>query len=110
MKRGDVVTVATASDYGKPRPAVIVTENAILEDRHQAIANCQLTSTLDEIADYRVAIDTSPENGLHVKPDIMADKPSTVVRHDVGPVIGHLSGQDISRLNAAPSYALGLKG
>jgi mRNA-degrading endonuclease toxin of MazEF toxin-antitoxin module len=29
MKRGDVVTVAAAGDYGKPRPAVIVQTDAL---------------------------------------------------------------------------------
>jgi mRNA interferase MazF len=109
MKRGDVVTVATAGDYGKPRPAVIITDDAILEDGHQAIAVCQLTSTLNELADYRVTVDPTPEDGLRVRSDIMADKPATVIRHKIGSVIGHLGSQDISRLNAALSYALGLQ-
>jgi mRNA interferase MazF len=31
MRRGDVVTVAVAGDYGKPRPAVIVQSDAFPE-------------------------------------------------------------------------------
>jgi mRNA interferase MazF len=110
MKRGDVVTVAPAGDYGKPRPAVIVTENALLEDGHQAVAVCQLTSTLNELADFRVTIDPSPENGLRVRSDIMADKPATVARHKIGAIIGCLSQHDVLRLNTALSFALGLQG
>ena len=110
MKRGDVVTVATAGDFGKPRPAVIVTQNALLEDGHQAVVVCQLTSTINELADFRVTVDPTPENGLRVRSDIMADKPATVVRHKIGAVIGCLSQQDILRLNVALTYALGLQG
>jgi mRNA interferase MazF len=39
MKRGDVVTVAAAGDYGKPRPAVIVQTDAFLSAAtHQIFA------------------------------------------------------------------------
>ncbi|CDZ36535.1 type II toxin-antitoxin system PemK/MazF family toxin [Neorhizobium galegae] len=110
MRRGDVVTVATAGDYGKPRPAVIVTADILLNQDHDAIAICQLTSTLNDLADYRITIEPTAENGLRLKSDIMADKPVTVARRRVGPVIGRLSDQDIQRLNIALQFALGLRG
>ena len=31
MRRGDLVTVAVSGDYGKPRPAVVVTADALLD-------------------------------------------------------------------------------
>ena len=43
MKRGDVVTVAAAGDYGKPRPAVVVQTDA-LPAAHASVVVCQMTS------------------------------------------------------------------
>jgi len=48
MKRGDVVTVAAAGHYGKPRPAVIVQTDAFPET-HASVVICQMTSKLDFI-------------------------------------------------------------
>ena len=42
MKRGDVVTVAAAGDYGRPRPAVIVQTDA-LPAAHASVVVCQMT-------------------------------------------------------------------
>jgi len=43
MRRGDVVTVATAGDYGKKRPAVIVQSDAFPES-HVSVIICQMTT------------------------------------------------------------------
>jgi mRNA interferase MazF len=43
MKRGDVVIVAAAGDYGKMRPAVVVQTDAFPET-HQSVVICQMTS------------------------------------------------------------------
>ena len=108
MKRGDLVTVAIAGDYGKPRPAVIVTSNVLLNGNHEAIVLCQLTSTIDDSAIFRVAIEPGAENGLRLRSDIMADKPIAVSRRRIGSVIGRLSDTDIRRLDVALAFALGL--
>jgi mRNA interferase MazF len=110
MRRGDVVTVAAAGDYGKPRPAVIITASSLLDENHEAIVVCQLTSTIIELMNFRVCIEPSEENGLRLRSDIMADKPVTVIRRRIGPVIGHLSDTDVKRLNTALVFALGLPG
>jgi mRNA interferase MazF len=52
MRRGDVVTVATTGDYGKPRPAVIVQSNAFPE-HHASVIVCPMTSDLVEAPDFR---------------------------------------------------------
>jgi mRNA interferase MazF len=56
MKRGDVVVVAAAGDYGKPRPAVIVQSNAFPES-HASLIVCQLTSELSDAPDFRIAVE-----------------------------------------------------
>ena len=107
MQRGDVVTVAAAGDYDKPRPAVIVQTDAFPEN-HAAVVVCQLTSELADAPDFRVAIEPSPENGLRLKSQVMADKPVTVRRERIGQKIGRLGNQDMARLGVALAFVLGL--
>ena len=66
MQRGDLVTVAAAGDYGKPRPAVIVQTDA-LPQKHASVVICQLTSELVDAPDFRISIEPKPENGLRLK-------------------------------------------
>jgi mRNA interferase MazF len=107
MQRGDVVTVATAGDYGKPRPAVIVQTDALPES-HASVVICQLTSELADAPDFRVTIEPEPENGLRLKSQVMADKPVTVRRERIGRKIGHLGDRDMARLRIALAFVLGL--
>lgn len=107
MRRGDLVTVAAAGDYGKPRPAVIVQTDALPES-HASVVVCQLTSELADASDFRVTIDPSPENGLRLTSQVMADKPVTIRRERIGQRIGHLGNRDMARLGAALAFVLGL--
>ena len=107
MQRGDLVTVAAAGDYGKPRPAVIIQSNAFPET-HASVIVCQLTSDLAEAPDFRVTIEPSAENGLRAISQVMADKPVTIRRERIGRRIGHLSSPDILRLNVALAFVMGL--
>ena len=107
MQRGDVVVVAAAGDYGKPRPAVIVQTDAF-PARHASVVVCQLTSDLVDAPDFRVTIEPKPENGLHLRSQVMADKPVTIRRDRVGQRIGHLGNQDMARLGIALAFVFGL--
>jgi mRNA interferase MazF len=107
MRRGDLVIVAAAGDYGKPRPAVIVQTDAFPET-NASVVICQLTSKLVEAPDFRVAIDPSESNGLRARSQIMADRPVTVRRARIGQSIGRLNENDLGRLNAVLAFVLGL--
>jgi mRNA interferase MazF len=107
MRRGDVVTVAAAGDYGKPRPAIVVQTDAFPET-HASVVVCQITSDLFDAPDFRVTVDPSSANGLRVRSQIMADKPVTVRRERVGQRVGHLAADDMRRLNAALAFVMGL--
>ena len=107
MRRGDLVTVAAAGDYGKPRPAVIVQTDAFPES-YASVVVCQLTSELVDALDFRVTIEPAPENGLRLKSQVMADKPVTVRRERIGRKIGRLGNQDMTRLGIALAFVLGL--
>ena len=107
MRRGDVVTVAAAGDYGKTRPAVVVQTDAFPEG-HASVVVCQLTSDLVSAPDFRVNIDPTPENGLRLTSQIMADKPVTIRRERIGRKIGSLDRRDMARLGVALAFVLGL--
>ena len=107
MKRGDVVIVAAAGDYGKPRPAVIVQTDAFPEN-HASVVVCQMTSEIVEAPDIRVTIQPSGRNGLRVLSQVMADKPVTVRHARISQPIGRLDDADIGRLNIALAFVMGL--
>jgi len=107
MRRGDVVIVAAAGDYGKPRPAVIV-QSDVFPETHGSVVICQMTSELAPAPDFRVMVEPSEDNGLRVPSQIMADKPVTVRRERVGQVVGRLGVEDIARLNVALAFVMGL--
>ena len=109
MTRVDVVVVAAAGDYGKPRPAVVVQTDAF-PDMHPSVILCQLTSEIVEAPDFRVTIEPNARNGLRSRSQIMADKPVTVRRSRIGRSIGRLDDPDIGRLNIALAFAMGLAG
>ena len=109
MRRGDVVTVAAAGDYGKPRPAVIVQTDA-LPMEHASVVVCQMTSELTDALTFRVTLHPSAQNGLRVTSQIMADKPVTIRRARIGGEIGRLNGEEITRLNSALALVVGLAG
>jgi mRNA interferase MazF len=106
MKRGDVVTVSTSGDYGKPRPAVVIQTNA-LPETYPSIIICPITSTLADL-DFRIDIEPSAENGLRLSSQIMTDKIIGVPRAKIGKEIGRLDEKDMHRLSSALVFLLAL--
>jgi mRNA interferase MazF len=107
MKRGEVWTVAGGSDYaGKPRPAVIVQENAF--DATASITICALTSDPTPAPLFRLLVEPNGENGLRAPCRLMVDKITTVAKARLGKRIGRLADDDVARLNRATLVFLGL--
>jgi mRNA interferase MazF len=107
MRRGEVVTVAAAGDYGKPRPAIVVQSDAF-PGAHASVILCQMTSEIVDAPDFRLTIEPAPENGLRVPCQVMVDKPIAVRRERVGQRIGRLGEPDVRRLNIAIAFVMGL--
>ena len=107
MRRGDVVTVAAAGDYGKPRPAVVVQTDA-LPAEHASVVVCQMTSELNDAPEFRVTLEPTKGNGLRTRSQVMADKPTTVRRERLGRTVGRLDEEDLARLNVALAFVMGL--
>ena len=66
QKRSDMVVVAAAGDYGKPRPAVIVQTDAFPETRGSVVI-CQMTSDVVDDPDFRVTIEPNAASGLRTR-------------------------------------------
>ena len=109
MSRGDVVIVAAPGDYGKARPAVIVQSDAFPRN-HASVIVCQMTSELADAPDFRITIEPSPETGIRIRSQVMADKPVTIRRERIGQPIGRLAAADLARLNVALAFVMGLAG
>ncbi len=109
MKRGEIWTIAGGGDYtGKPRPAVIVQDDAF--DATASITICALTTDPTEAPLFRIRIGPSEGNGLRAQSSLMVDKLTTVPKSRVGSYVGRLGDEDVVRMNRAILVFLGLAG
>lgn len=107
MKRGEVWTVSAGADYaGKPRPAVIVQDDAF--DATASITICALTTDPTEAPLFRIPIEPNERNGLRAPSSLMVDKITTVSKAKLSDRIGRLDAEDIVRLKQAIAVFLGL--
>jgi mRNA interferase MazF len=107
MRRGDVWIVAGGADYaGKPRPAVIVQDDAF--DATDSITICAFTHDPAEAPLFRLTVAPSDCNGLGASCRLMLDKIVTVSKSKLGERIGRLDDEDMVRLNRAVMVFLGL--
>jgi mRNA interferase MazF len=104
MTRGDVVVVALAGDYGKPRPALVVQADRF-ED-HPSVTEPPITSHLVEAPLLR--IDVGTECGLERASQIQIDKPQTPRRERISGVIGRVDDATLVAVNRAMTVFLGL--
>lgn len=106
MKRGDLVTVAFAGDFGKPRPALVVQSDVFSDIA--SVTVLPLTSNLTELRRTRIAVAPTAENGLRSRSGIMIDKIGTLPREKIGPVFGRLAPDEINAVNRALAIFLGI--
>jgi mRNA interferase MazF len=109
VKRGEIWTVAGGADYaGKPRPAVIVQDNAF--DATSSVTICAFTTDPTEAPLFRILVEPNDRNGLQMVSRLMVDKLTTVRKEKLGSHVGRLDDEDILRLNQAILVFLGLAG
>ena len=107
MRRGDIRTVSGGKDYaGKPRPVVIVQDDAF--DATDSITICAFTTDPTEAPLLRLPVESTERNGLRSSSRLMVDKITTVPKSKVGERIGRLDEKDVIRLNQAMMVFLGL--
>ena len=108
-RRGDVITCALPGDFGKPRPAVIV-QSDLFNATHPSVTVCPLTTHEVDAPLFRVRLRPTAGNGLKRESQAMTDKLATLWTTRVGSVVGHLSDEELRRVDEAMSLWLGLKG
>ena len=107
MRRGDIWTVSGGKDYaGKPRPVVIVQEDAF--DATDSITICAFTTDPTEAPLFRLVVEPNERNGLRSSSRLLVDKITTVPKSKVGARIGRLDDEDAVRVNQAVMVFLGL--
>lgn len=106
MKRGDLVTIAVSGDYGKPRPALVVQDDAF--GMLGSVTVLRLTSELHDWPVFRVSVKPTHGNGLKVASQVMVDKAVSVPRERVGKVIGRLDEATMRNVDRALATFLGL--
>lgn len=106
MRRGDLVTIATSGDYGKPRPAVIIQSD--LFSATGSVVVLLVSGTPADIPLFRLTTEPTAENGLRKTSQIMIDKIMTVRREKVGPVFGRMSEDEMLQVTRALAVFLGI--
>ena len=106
MNRGDIVIVSVAGDYGKPPPAVVIQSDRVPET--DSVLVCLITTQQRETSLYRLPIYPAIQNGLREPSEIMIDKMTALRRSKCSPPIGRLTLGQITALNDALFFVIGL--
>jgi mRNA interferase MazF len=106
VRRGDLVTVATSGDYGKPRPALIVQADA--HAGHPSITVLPLTSELHDTLLLRITVEPGESTGLRLRSQVMVDKATTIPRAKAGNRIGRLDEATLASVSRALAAFLGI--
>lgn len=106
MMRGDLVTIATQGDFGKPRPALVIQADPF--NALSSITVLPVTSTLVDAPLLRVTVEPTPENGLHKRSQVMVDKIVTVRRDKIGQVIGRIDATTLTTIERCLAVFLGI--
>ncbi len=106
MRRGDLVPVSLAGDYGKPRPALVIQSDFFLE--HASVTLLPLTSALTDAPLLRVTVQPSVSNGLRAVSQVMVDKASTISRAKLQPAFGRLEADVMLQIERLLALFLGI--
>jgi len=106
LNRGDLVTVVLPGAFGKPRPALLIQDDAFKELPSATIL--PITSRLRKLPPLRIGIEPGPGSGLRIPSQVQIDKVMTVPRGRIGDRIGALDTATMERVEEALAGFLGL--
>ena len=104
--RGDLVTIALAGDFGKPRPALVIQANQF--DEHATVTVLLISSTLVDAPLLRVSVVPDASNGLQKKSQVMIDKAMTIKREKIGSAIGRIDPNPLVEVDRCLAVFLGI--
>ena len=107
MSRGDIVTVVLPGAYGKPRPALLVQDDAF--EALPSVTLLPITSDVRDLPPIRLTIEPGPKSGLKRPSQVQIDKVMTVPRRKIGRRIGSLEGAAMEEVDVAMARFLGLR-
>lgn len=105
MKRGDIVIAAPPGAYGKPRPVLVVQDDAFVLP---SVTVLPFTSDLQDAPLFRLRFEPDAGNGLQKASDLMVDKAVTLPRAKIGQAIGHADARAMRAVGVAFARFLGL--
>lgn len=106
MMRGDLVTIATQGEFGKPRPALVIQANQFSE--HTSVTVLLITSTLVNAPLLRITVEPDADNGLEKPSQVMVDKAMTVRRDKIGAAFGRLGPDALVEVERCLAVFLGI--
>ena len=105
MRRGDLLTVVIAGDYGKPRPAIVVQTDSLRG--LESVIICPLTTDVQDAA-FRVIVEPDEINGLEQRSQVMVEKLTALSLRRCGRVIGRVSPDVMLQVDDALAAVVGL--
>jgi mRNA interferase MazF len=105
IRRGEIVTVALQGDYGKPRPALVIQTDLMVE--LDTVLVCPITSDPTD-AVFRVPLSPTPSNGLALASRVMVDKTTAVRRTKIGQTLGVAGAATIRQVVSALVFVAGM--
>ncbi len=106
MRRGDLVTVAMAGDFGKPRRALVIQADTFVQT--DSVTVLPLSSTQVDAPLIRLPVQPTSRNGLKRPSQVQIDKVMTVRRANVGPPIGRLDDATLAAVTRLLALFLGV--
>jgi mRNA interferase MazF len=104
IRRGAVILVRLSRD--KARPAVVVRSDLLSGLSYATVL--PITSEIRADISLRVDITPTPENGLRMASQVMADWPQTVRFSEIGQVIGRLDLATMCAITRQMAVVLGI--
>src|SRR5579872_2130993 len=106
MRRGDLVTVASPGDFGKPRPALIIQSDQF--DGTGSVTVLLVSGTLVDAPLIRLTVQPTEGNGLRKPSQIMIDKAMTVRRDKLAEPFGRIDDEMIVSINRSLALFFGI--
>lgn len=106
MNRGEIWTVAGGVYASKPRPALVIQDDAFRATG--SVVVLPLTSHLVDAPLLRPRLEATPETGLARASDVMIDKVTAVRRGSVQDHVGRVSAKQLIEIERLMAAFLGL--